>query len=196
VIAALVLAAGRGERFGANKLVAALHGKPLVRWVVERAIASGVDETVVVTAPDSTDVRVALDSLPVRVVQRHDDLDEMSASLRAGLDAISPRIEAIVVFLGDQPGIDPALIWRLVAAWRASQRPIVAPSYHGTRGNPVLFDTRVFAELRAVAGDRGAREVIARDPERVKLVAVDADMPGDVDVPDDLSRIEERWPPT
>jgi molybdenum cofactor cytidylyltransferase len=56
------------------------------------------------------------------------------------------------------------------------------------RGNPVLFDRTVFDELRAVTGDEGGRSVVARDPGRVVLVEIDAEMPADVDTPEDLNR--------
>jgi len=65
----------------------------------------------------------------------------------------------------------------------------VAPRYRGTPGHPVLFDHSVFAELRALDGDRGARAVIERDPSRVAIVEVDAPPPGDVDTPEDLARL-------
>ena len=61
----------------------------------------------------------------------------------------------------------------MIAAYRTSGQPIVAPLYAGRRGNPVLFDRSLFAELAAQQGDRGGREVIQAHPERVATVAFD-----------------------
>ena len=106
-----------------------------------------------------------------------------------------PGTDAVVVALGDQPLPDPDVIRRLVAAFRTSGRPIAVPVYRDGRGNPVLFAAALFGELRAVTGDRGGREVIARDPARVAEVSVDTPMPADIDTPEDYQaarRARER----
>ena len=89
---------------------------------------------------------------------------------------------------------DPGVIRQLVAAFRASGRPIVAPVYRDGRGNPVLFASSVFDELRRVEGDRGGRPVVARDPERVAEVPVDAPMPADIDTPEDYEAARRGGP--
>jgi molybdenum cofactor cytidylyltransferase len=126
-------------------------------------------------------VAAPLAGLPVRTVFNPRYAEGQSTSLRAGLDALRPGTEAALLALADQPLPDPGLTARLVAALRASGRPIVVPRYRDGRGNPVLFAAALFDELRAVTGDQGGRGVIARDPSRVAEVAVDAPMPPDVD---------------
>jgi molybdenum cofactor cytidylyltransferase len=121
----------------------------------------------------------------VRTVVNSRYAEGQSTSLRAGLDALRPGTVAAVVALGDQPLPDPDVIRRLVAAFRATGRPIAAPVYRDGRGNPVLFAASLFGELGAVTGDRGGREVVARDPARVAEVSVDAPMPADIDTPED-----------
>jgi molybdenum cofactor cytidylyltransferase len=69
------------------------------------------------------------------------------------------------------------------------------PVYRDGRGNPVLFSAALFDELRAVTGDRGGRAVIARDPQRVTEVRVDAPMPADVDTPEDYEAARTAWRP-
>src|SRR6185437_6035371 len=185
MIAGVVLAAGASRRFGAGggaqKLVAAAAGKPVVRWTVERVLASRVDDVVVVTGHERDAVRAALAGLDVRLVDNPHFASGLGASLEAGIGALPPATTGAVVALGDQPTISTAVIDALIAAWHERRMPIVAPLYRGGRGNPVLFAASLFAELRAVAGDQGAREIIMRSPERVTLVDADADMPLDVD---------------
>jgi molybdenum cofactor cytidylyltransferase len=186
MIAAIVLAAGASTRMGRQKLTLPLaDGRPLARAAVEQVLAGGLDDVVVVLGREAEAVAATLRGLPIRTVVNPRYAEGQSTSLRAGLDALAPGTEAAVVALGDQPLPDPRVIHRLVEAFRTSGRPIVAPVYRDGRGNPVLFASAVFDELRRVEGDRGGRPVIARNPERVAEVPVDAPMPTDIDTPED-----------
>jgi molybdenum cofactor cytidylyltransferase len=193
VISALLLAAGASRRFGAHKLLAPLGGRPLVRWTVEGALASSVDRVLVVLGRDAQAVGRALAGLPVRLVPNPRYAKGMSTSLRCGVAALDPATEAVVVLLGDQPLPSPSLIDTLIAALRESDLPIVVPVYHGERGNPVVFRASLFPELLAVTGDQGARQVIARHPERVLAVAFPFAPPPDVDTVDDYRRLLREW---
>jgi molybdenum cofactor cytidylyltransferase len=182
MIAAVVLAAGMASRMGRQKLLLPVGEKrPLIRLSVERVLAGGLDDVLVVLGRDADEVAAALRGLAVRTVVNPRYAEGQSTSLRAGLDALRPGTDAVVVALGDQPLPDPGLIGRLVAAFRETGRPIVVPRYRDGRGNPVLLAAGVFDELRAVTGDQGGRGVIAADAGRVTEVVVDAAMPADVD---------------
>jgi molybdenum cofactor cytidylyltransferase len=182
MIAAIVLAAGASTRMGRQKLLLPLaEGRPLIRLSVERVLAGGLDDVVVVLGRDAEAMATALAGLPARTVVNPRFAEGQSTSLRAGLDALRPATEAVVVALGDQPLPDSGLVGDLIAAFREHGRPIVVPRYRDGRGNPVLFAAAVFDELRAVSGDQGGRGVITRDPGRVSEVEVDASMPPDVD---------------
>jgi molybdenum cofactor cytidylyltransferase len=85
--------------------------------------------------------------------------------------------------------VPTAVIPALLAAWRKTDKEIVAPVYRGTQGTPVLFGAEVFAELSRLTGDAGARAVVAARPERVELVSFDIPMPPDVDTPEDYARL-------
>jgi molybdenum cofactor cytidylyltransferase len=181
-IAAVVLAAGTSSRMGRQKLLLPVAGgQPLVRLSVERVLGAGLDDVLVVLGREADAVGAALSGLPVRLVVNPRYAEGQSTSLRAGLDALRPDTEAVVVALGDQPLPDPALVGRLVSAFRASGRPVAVPRYRDGRGNPVLFGAGLLDELRAVTGDAGGRAVVARDPGRVVEVPVDSPMPPDVD---------------
>ena len=186
MIAVIVLAAGASTRMGRQKLTLPLaDGRPLVRAAVEQVLAADLDDVVVVLGREAEAVASALRGLPIRMVVNSRYAEGQSTSLRAGLDALAQGTEAAVVALGDQPLPDPRLLRQLVEAFRTSGLPIVAPLYRDGRGNPVLFASSVFDELRRVEGDRGGRPAIARDPARVAEVPVDAPMPADIDTPDD-----------
>lgn len=188
-VAAVVLAAGAARRFGSQKLLAPVAGRPLVVWTVERVLASRVDDVIVVVGRDGDAVSRALASHAVRIVHNAQWAGGLSTSLHAGLSALAPTAEAVVVALGDQPAVSPAVIDRLIVAWHVSGRPVVVPRYRGERGNPVLFARRLVLELLGITGDRGARDVIARDASRVELVEVDGAMPRDADTPGALEAV-------
>jgi molybdenum cofactor cytidylyltransferase len=187
VIAGILLAAGASRRFGSQKLLALVGGVPLVRRTAERLRATSLDEIVVVVGGDGAAVGAALVGLDVHTVTNAEYASGMSTSLRAGLAAVHPAADAVVVALADQPTVGAEIVNALLERYRAGRASIVAPVYRGgVRGNPVLFDRALFDELRTVTGDEGGRSVIARDPRRVALVELEMAMPRDVDMPEDL----------
>ena len=122
-------------------------------------------------------VHVALRELAVRFCVNPRPEDGQGTSIAVGVAALDPRATAVVVVLGDQPGLGPEVLPRLVETFRRTAAAVVAPVYRGVQGNPVLFGVSVFGELRALSGDTGARSVVRRDPARVVLVPFDLDMP-------------------
>ncbi|MCE4223473.1 nucleotidyltransferase family protein [Methylobacterium sp. C25] len=189
-IAAVILAAGRGTRFGpAPKLLALLEGEPLVRHVAKAALASSARPVVVVLGAHATAVAAALDGLDLHLVDNPDHAAGLSTSLRAGLAALPADTSAAIVLLGDMPRISAAHIDALAEAYRfADPRPgAVVPVTCGRRGNPVLLDLDRLADaLAAVSGDRGAGPLLAGRAD-VLEIAMDASVAFDVDTPEALA---------
>jgi molybdenum cofactor cytidylyltransferase len=188
VIVAIVLAAGLSRRMGAPKLLLDLHGKPVIRWAVERVMPH-VDGVLVVVPPDSAAIRAALADLHVSCETNPDPQQGQATSIVTGVRALPSGTRAALIVLGDQPVVPDGVFGSLVQTFQRTGRAIVAPVYRGVRGNPVLFAAETFEELAALTGDTGARSVVARDATRVALVDVDADMPEDVDTPEDYARL-------
>jgi molybdenum cofactor cytidylyltransferase len=173
-IAALILAAGQSSRMGRNKLLLELAGKPLIAHVADHALALGLQEIVVVLGHEADAVRRALADRPLRFVTAPDYAEGMSASLKAGLGALSPQIDATLVLLGDMPLVSTALLRHMINAYNPLEgRAIVLPVHDGKRGNPVLWDRRFFAEMQTLAGDVGARHLIGSYAELVAEVTTD-----------------------
>lgn len=192
MIAAVVLAAGASSRFRDQKLLAPVGTKPLVRVVVEGVLESAVDPVCVVLGREAAGVREALAGLPLSFVENPGFAQGMSTSVRCGISALPPGTAAAVIALGDQPLPTSEIIDDLISAFRSSTARIVAPSYAGRRGNPVLFAADLFPELLELEGDRGARGVIARHPEQLHLVEYPYPPPLDVDTPQDYQRLLEQ----
>jgi molybdenum cofactor cytidylyltransferase len=115
--------------------------------------------------------------------------DGQGTSIAAGVGALKPWTRAVMIALGDQPRIPDAVVRSLLEAFQTSGKPIVAPVYRGVQGTPVVFASEIFAELRALEGDSGARAVVAARPERVERVTIDLAMPPDVDTPEDYAKL-------
>jgi molybdenum cofactor cytidylyltransferase len=187
--AAVVLAAGLSRRMGQPKLLLRVAGRPVIRLTVERVLMSGLMPVLVVTGPEPAVIAEALAGLPIELVINPRPEAGQASSVRTGVAALPPAAEAVLIVLGDQPFLAAEIIPALIAAHGETLKPITAPRYHGTRGNPVLFARDVFAELLAIEGDQGARAVVERDPTRVALVDFDFPMPSDVDTPEDYERL-------
>ena len=164
MVAAVVLAAGASTRFGSPKQ------RLLLPPVLERVRASGVDEVIVVLGAHD----VETDAVVVRCA---DWERGPGASLRCGLAALPPGVEAAVVVLADGPELSPAAVDRLVAAWRDGRGEVLAASYDGERGHPVLLDRSAWRSIP----DEGARAL-----EPLLVPCDDLGAPGDVDLPADL----------
>ncbi|SFV07994.1 molybdenum cofactor cytidylyltransferase [Methylobacterium sp. 174MFSha1.1] len=186
-IGTVLLAAGRGTRFGASpKLLSRLDGKPLVRHAAEAAVAADLGPVVAVLGHAGADVRAALAGLPLTLVENPAYAEGLSTSLRAGLGALPETVPASLVLLGDMPRVGPGLLVRLAAAFRGA--PVapsaVVPVQGGHRGNPVLLNRRLLAEgLAGLTGDRGAGPLLARRDDVLELPVDDPGVLVDVDTP-------------
>jgi CTP:molybdopterin cytidylyltransferase MocA len=163
-VAAVVLAAGGSTRFGSPKQ------RLLIEPVLERVRASSVERVLVVVGAHSLDT--AAETVHCPQWERGP-----GASLRCGLQALPAETEAAVVVLADGPDLAPAAIDRVVAAWRRSGRDVVAATYAGERGHPVLLTRSVWNQVP----DEGARRLDA-----LAVPCDDLGAPGDVDFRSEL----------
>ena len=197
-IAALILAAGQSRRMGAdNKLLLELDGKPMVRHVAERVLASAAAPVTVVLGHQPDAVRAALAGLDVGFVENPDFGDGLSSSLKVGLSTVPDSADGALVCLGDMPGISGALIDKLIAGFNPVEgRAILAPTRRGRRGNPVLWARRFFDELMALSGDTGAKHLIGLYGEFLtEIEAPDDGVLIDLDTPAALAAYRENRSP-
>jgi len=189
-IGIVVLAAGRSTRFAAgrrSKLLALVGDTPLVRLAVNAALDAQVGDVVVITGDRSDEVARSLAGLPARIVREPRFADGMATSLGRGVLELRSA-DAIMVTLGDVPGVLPEAYRRIAARWQATGAAIVVPRYADATAPspPTLFGSVLFDELLALRGDVGARSVIARHASVVVEEPMAWPAPRDVDTLDEL----------
>lgn len=186
--AAVVLAAGLGRRFGGTKQLAELDGRPLVAHAVTTALEAGLDEVVLVLGHDADRIGRTLPEDPrVRTVLNPEPAEGLATSLRHGVAVVGDEVDRLVVLLGDQPGIDPVLVRRVLDAVEGHEA--ARTCYRDGVGHPVAFARSVFGRLQALDGDVGARDLLDRIATRD--VEVDRFRPLDVDTPGDLASAQQ-----
>ncbi|MDQ7840298.1 MAG: NTP transferase domain-containing protein [bacterium] len=191
LVSAVILAAGASTRMGRPKLAIPVRGTPMIRRVVEAALASRCGETIMVLGTHAELYRSLLDGLAVRIVENPDPTRGMASSIRAGIESVSPDASGAVILLADQPFVSAEVIDRLIESAAGAGRRIVASEHHGAATPPVFFPRAFFPELLALEGDRGARSVIQSHPGEYVLVPLPESCAADVDTSADLSAIDE-----
>jgi CTP:molybdopterin cytidylyltransferase MocA len=186
VIAGIVPAAGAGSRFGGGKLLAELHGRPLLEHVLAAMAGAPLDRVVVVLGAEAERVLARVDLHGAEPVICAGWQEGLAASLRAGIEAVAGA-DAAVVALGDQPLLSPAAVARVVDA-RDARAAAVRATYDGVPGHPVLLERALLEQARRLHGDEGARALLTG--VQVREVACDGlGDPADVDTPAQLARL-------
>lgn len=203
-VGAVLLAAGAGSRLGGRpKALLELGGVPLILRQLIALSGAGVDEVVVVLGHHADAVEAAVRAFPITLVHNPDPDAGQASSVRCGLAALSPRIDAALVALADQPLIDAQDIVALIGAYK--KRPegmaMVVPRVDGEPGNPVIFDATLREAWLAGEANLACRRWREQKPGRVHWFDTDNRRYAlDIDTPEDLERFAERtghvlrWP--
>lgn len=196
MLSGVILAAGDSTRMGSPKaLLSTRDGRPFVVSIADTFAKAGLDETFVVTGRDHERIAAALADAtfvaPVRIVRNPDPSRGQLSSLLVAMDiAVAPDTEALVVTLVDVPLLTVETVRRVVAEWRRTRAPVARPVIGDRHGHPVVFDRRVFDELRRAPLDAGAKVVVRTHAAEVLNVPVtDEGCLVDVDTPRDYEAL-------
>ena len=204
VVGAVLLAAGSGSRMGNRpKCLLELGGVPLIRRQLIALSGAGVDELVVVLGHYADQIEPAVMDFPVTLVRNPDPDAGQNASLRLGLQTLSPKIDTVLVALADQPLINSQDINDLIGAYK--KRPegtqVVQPTVEGQPGNPVMFSGDVRDQILAGEAKIGCKQWQSAHPEAVhRWVTSNQRYRTDVDSPEDIEALAARtghrlrWP--
>ncbi len=196
-VAGVILAAGQASRLGAAKQLLPIGGRPLLAHALDAARRAGLAPIVLVLGHEADAIIRHVDHAGTEVVRNPDYAQGQSTSVRAGVAALPPDVDAVIFLLGDQPGVDPDVLRRLVAARAEERASIAQPRYAEGPGNPVLFGREWFPALLALTGDAGARPLLAAHRAAVRRVdARDRHRPEDIDTWEDYERVRRALEPS
>lgn len=191
LISGLILGAGASQRFGEPKQLLPFADTTLLGWVVRQAQhATGLDETIVVLGRSADEIRERVDFGDASVVENLVFSEGCASSYRAGIAALDSHSDAIMILLGDQPGITPEIIDHLADEWRQSNAPIALCSYEGRKGHPMIFARSLFDQLETLHGDKAAWKLVDRHASSVLEVHLALPFPQDINTREDFERIK------
>ena len=190
----MLLAAGQSRRMGGqNKLLADIAGKPMVWHVAQTMCDAGIDDLTVVIGHQADQVAAALDQLPVNLLFNPQFAAGQGHSVAAGITGLDDSVTDVVIALGDMPLVSIETLRQLIAAHQACvdhQRRITLPSCAGKRGNPVIWGSAFFPELKQLHGDSGGRQVLQDHLAAHNLVESTAStIFQDIDTPAELQAV-------
>jgi molybdenum cofactor cytidylyltransferase len=189
-ISGLVLGAGASSRYGQPKQLLPFRGTTLLGWVIRQAARSRtLGEVVVVLGRAADEIRGRVDFGKAKAVDNPVFTEGCSSSYRAGIGALDPRADAVMIILGDQPGVTPEIIDGVAERWREGDKQIVLASYSGRRGHPMLFAKPMFDKLIGLHGDKAAWKLVDANPDLLSEARFDRPFPEDIDTEEDFKRV-------
>jgi molybdenum cofactor cytidylyltransferase len=193
MICAIVPAAGKSRRMGAQKLLLPFGGSTVIAHIVDQLLASEVDAVYVVVGEDGAAIAEALGGRSVHLVTNPDPEAEMLTSIRCGLRALPEACRAVIVALGDQPSLTSELVNQVIRAYRSSGKGLVVPVHEGQRGHPLLLSMRYREEVLGAYDGVGLRGLLADHPEDVLEAPVPSpEVVSDMDCLEDYRREVHR----
>ena len=208
-VGAVLLAAGSGSRLGHRpKSLLELGGVSLIMRQLVALSGAGIDELVVVLGHHAYAIGQAIQAFPIQVVHNPRPDDGQASSVRLGLAALSPRLDAVIVALADQPLINAQDITALISAYKKkpADAAMVVPrvtNAHGVAepGNPVIFESALAAQWLSGQTHAACRQWRQANPERVHWLDTDnRRFRTDIDTPEDIARFSAEtghsltWP--
>jgi molybdenum cofactor cytidylyltransferase len=187
-VTSLVLAAGGSRRLGEPKQLLPYGSSTLLDHALETARASGFDQLIVALGGSSAEVRRRVNLSGAEAVENPDFGEGCSSSIAAGLRAIDPRSELLVLILGDQPGVKPATVRALIAGCD-EDAVLAACLYDDGRGHPLAFGRALFGELRGLHGDKAVWKLLDRRADEVVDVRIPGPIPADINTRADYEAI-------
>ena len=178
-IAAVILAAGGSTRLGSPKQLLEYRGRSLLRHAMETVLATRCRPVIVVLGAGAERLRDELAGLDVQAIENPEWRNGMGTSIRRGigrLEAIAPDADGALLMLCDQPLVRPEMLESLVQVFQEKRGTChgVAATYGGTRGVPALFGREMFAGLRALPDETGAKSLLRQPGVEIAEVAMPA----------------------
>lgn len=187
MISAIILAAGQSKRMGQPKMLLPWGTLTVIEQVVSTFLNAGLEDVLIVTGGAQAEVEKAVDQYPVRRIHNPEyAAGEMLSSLQCGIRAVSPRTQAALIGLGDQPQVQEASIRAICEAYQASQSGLIVPSFRMKRGHPWLVRRSLWDEILALQPPETLRDFLNRHAGAIQYLNLDTPtILADLDTPED-----------
>lgn len=190
MIAGIVLAAGESRRMGTPKPLIEMAGRSFLRHIVQQLQKADIDEIVVVLGYNAASIKANCGVSDVLFVVNDEYHNGQFSSLQTGIRTLDKKTEAAVICLVDQPHIKAAWIQELLNTFKSGDQPIVIPKHQGKRGHPVIYSSKLFGKITAMAATDNAHMLQANHKDEIAEVEIsDRGILLDVDFPKDLDQI-------
>lgn len=193
VITGVVLAAGASRRLGTPKQLLPYRNTTVLGATLDVVRSCAFDQIILTLGAAAAAVRQQVDLAGLEVAMTEDYGSGCSSSLRSALNAVHPRAAGIVLMLGDQPGLSPATVDRLIT--QATSTAITTCHYRNGVGHPFWLSRSIFGDLTRLPGDKAVWKIIESGRIPVSQLDIDAPMPLDVDTWDDYERLRAAASP-
>ena len=167
---AIILAAGESKRMKVPKMLLPFHGKTMIEKVVENVAGSEVFRTLVVVGAFRDEILGAISHTGVSSCYNENYRNGMLSSVKCGFRNLPAPYDAVVVFPGDQPFIEPDVINSLIEAYRKTGKGIIIPVYRKKRGHPVLISSKYRDAVGSLDENEGLRSLSLMFKEDVSEV--------------------------
>jgi molybdenum cofactor cytidylyltransferase len=191
-VVGVLLGAGSSRRLGRPKQTLPLGDTTVLGWTLRDAEQSALDRICVVLGGAADKAARAITPTHASVVYNAAYGSGCASSLLAGLE-FAGECAAIMMLLGDMPGVDATVIDTVLAAWRAHPSWAAVTNYDDGLGHPFVFSADAFGALRALHGDKAVWKLVDAEPEEhVRRVHVQTPRPLDIDTWDDYVAVSKR----
>ncbi len=183
----IILAAGESKRLGQPKQNLVFNGHTLLQHAVQSGQASECDPIIVVLGANTEDIKPIAGT---KTLYNQNWKEGMASSIKTGIHEINKDllIDKVIIMRCDQPFVSAELLNSMIAKQIETEKPIIACTYNGTTGVPVLFDRTLFAELLLLQGQEGAKKILITHTDEVATIPFDEGSI-DIDTPDDYKRL-------
>lgn len=189
----MILAAGEASRMGKAKMLLPYKEKTILEKILDEVLVLSPGIVSVVTGRYHQEISSVIQNDGVHLVYNADYQKGMSSSIQKGLSAMQQQcrdMQFLFILVADQPFLNQALLQKMIQLHQESKKGLIAASYQGVAGTPLLLSAKYFEELDQLKGDKGARVILHHYPD--DLETVDFEMGGlDIDTVSDYERFSE-----
>lgn len=192
-VCVIVLAAGASTRMKTQKMLLPFNGKTIVETVVDNALKV-TDKVLVVLGSHKNEISEKLSGRNISLVTNENYLQGMLSSVICGFQNLHKNVDAVLLFLGDQPQVPHQAAKIVIDRWEKTGKGIVIPTFNGKRGHPVLIETRFSNEIENLEAEKGLRQLM--EIRKNDILEVDCPFPEilrDIDTPEEYEKESKSY---